>query len=370
MTPEVYLMGEYLQSEGVEEVALESTGIYWIPVWDLLYEMGFHLTLVNPYLIKQMPGRKSDVKDAQWIATLLHKGMVRGSFVPSPLIQELRVYSRKQGKLKQQVTRVLTVMDSVLVKCGIRASSCLSSISTKSFMCVVEAVIAGYTDPGYLTSLVYGNKKNKQSGKLREALTGNIKPHHRQELSWLKQEYGMYQMQLSECLSQMRRICDEHFSVMVKFLQTIPGISQIAAMTIIAETGGDMSVFESSDKIVGWAGLRPRNDESAGKYKSTATTRGNKYLRSILVQVSWGASRMKGSFFKDKFQRLAMRKPRKKALVAIARKLLVVIWNILKYAKEYNPKLLPVQDPVKMKARLAYHKKEYEKTAKLLNITV
>lgn len=370
MTPEVYLMGEYLQSEGVEEVALESTGIYWIPVWDLLYKMGFHLTLVNPYLIKQMPGRKSDVKDAQWIATLLHKGMVRGSFVPSPLIQELRVYSRKQGKLKQQVTRVLTVMDSVLVKCGIRASSCLSSISTKSFMCVVEAVIAGYTDPGYLTSLVYGNKKNKQSGKLREALTGNIKPHHRQELSWLKQEYGMYQMQLSECLSQMRRICDEHFSVMVKFLQTIPGISQIAAMTIIAETGGDMSVFESSDKIVGWAGLRPRNDESAGKYKSTATTRGNKYLRSILVQVSWGASRIKGSFFKDKFQRLAMRKPRKKALVAIARKLLVVIWNILKYAKEYNPKLLPVQDPVKMKARLAYHKKEYEKTAKLLNITV
>lgn len=370
MTPEVYLMGEYLQSEGVEEVALESTGIYWIPVWDLLYEMGFHLTLVNPYLIKQMPGRKSDVKDAQWIATLLHKGMVRGSFVPSPLIQELRVYSRKQGKLKQQVTRVLTVMDSVLVKCGIRASSCLSSISTKSFMCVVEAVIAGYTDPGYLTSLVYGNKKNKQSGKLREALTGNIKPHHRQELSWLKQEYGMYQMQLSECLSQMRRICDEHFSVMVKFLQTIPGISQIAAMTIIAETGGDMSVFESSDKIVGWAGLRPSNDESAGKYKSTATTRGNKYLRSILVQVSWGASRIKGSFFKDKFQRLAMRKPRKKALVAIARKLLVVIWNILKYAKEYNPKLLPVQDPVKMKARLAYHKKEYEKTAKLLNITV
>ena len=141
-------------------------------------------------------------------------------------------------------------------------------------------------------------------------------------------------------------------------------------MTIIAETGGDMRVFESSDKLVGWAGLRPRNDESAGKYKSTATTKGNKYLRSILVQASWAASRMKGSFFKDKFQRLAMRKPRKKALIAIARKLLVVIWNVLQYAKEYNPTLVPVQDPVKMKARLAYHKKEYEKAANLLNITV
>ena len=369
-TPNIYLMGEYLQSEGVEEIALESTGIYWIAVWDLLYEMDFSLTLVNPYLIKQMPGRKSDVKDAQWIATLLHKGMIRGSFVPPPLIQELRIYSRKQGKLKQQVTRVLTIIDSIFVKCGIRASSCLSSISSKSFLRIVEALIAGQDNPDYLVSLVYGNKRNKQSGKLKEALTGNIKPHHRQELLWMKQEYDMYQAQIVECLTEMHRICDEHFSIMMKLLQTIPGISQIAAMTIIAETGGDMSVFESSDKLVGWAGLRPRNDESAGKYKSTATTKGNKYLRSILVQVSWGATRMKGSFFKEKFNRLAMRKPRKKALIAIARKLLVVIWNVLKHMQEYNSALVPVQDPVKMKAKLAYYKREYEKTANLLNITV
>lgn len=214
MTPSIYSMGEYLQSEDVEEVALESTGIYWIAVWDLLYGMGFKLTLVNPYLIRQMPGRKSDVKDAQWIATLQHKGMIRGSFVPSPLIQELRVYSCKYGKLKQQVTRALTCMDSVLVRGGIRASSCLSSISTKSFMLIVEALIGGFTDPGYLASLVYGNRKNKQSGKLKEALTGNVKPHHRQELSWAKQEYDIYQSQISECLSQMERICEGHFSLL------------------------------------------------------------------------------------------------------------------------------------------------------------
>jgi len=261
-------------------------------------------------------------------------------------------------------------MDGILVKSGIRASSCLSSINSKSFLCIVEALIVGRNDPDYLVSLVYGNRKNKQSGKLKNALTGNLKEYHRQELSWLKQEYDMYQMQISKCLLEMRRICDEHFLVMVKLLQTIPGINQIAAMTIIAETGGDMSVFESSDKLVGWAGLRPRNDESAGKYKSTAITKGNKYLRAILVQVSWAASRMKGSFFKDKFQRLTMRKPKKKALIAIARKLLVVTWNVLKYATEYNPTLVHVQDPVKMKARMAYHKKEYEKAANFLNITV
>lgn len=132
---------------------------------------------------------------------------------------------------------------------------------------------------------------------------------------------------------------------------------------------GDMSVFESSDKLVGGAGLCPRNDESAGKYKSTATTKGNKYLRSTLVQASWGACRMKGSFFKEKFNRLAIRKLSKKALIAIARKLLVVIWNVLRHKKEYNPLLVPVQDLVKMKTRLAYHNKEYEKTAKLLNVT-
>ena len=157
---------------------------------------------------------------------------------------------------------------------------------------------------------------------------------------------------------------------MVKLLQTIPGISQISAMTIVAETGGDMSAFESSDKIVGWTGLRPRNDESAGKYKNTATTKGNKYLRTILVQVAWAASRTKGSFFKDKFQRLAIRKPRKKALIAIARKILVVAWNIMRDGCEYNPRLVPIQDPVKMKAKLKYYKKEYENAAKMLNIIV
>ena len=165
MTGSIYSMGEYLQSEGVNEIAMESTGIYRIAVWDLLLETSFELTLVNPFLIKQMPGRKSDVKDAQWIATLLHKGMIRGSYVPVPLIQELRVYSRKYGKLQQQVTRVLTGMDNILIMCGIRVSSCLSRIGAKSFMCIVEALIRGHTDPDYPGSLVYGNTKNKQSGK-------------------------------------------------------------------------------------------------------------------------------------------------------------------------------------------------------------
>jgi transposase len=363
-------MGEYIQSEGVTEVAMESTGIYWVAVWDLLLAMGFELTLVNPFLIKQMPGRKSDAKDAQWIAELLYKGMIRSSFVPPPLIQELRIYSRKYSKLQQQVTRVLVGMDNILIMCGIRASSCLSRLTTKSYLLLIEALIGGYTEPDYLVDLVYGNTKNKRSGKLKESLTGHVKEHHRKQLEWAKEEYDMYQKQIGDCLKEMKRICDEHFSLAVKLLKTLPGVSEKSAMMIIAETGGDMSVFANSGKITGWTGLRPRNDESAGKYKSTATTKGNKYLRSILVQCSWAASRMKGSYFKEKFHRLAMRKPRKKALICIARKLLVVIWNMLTYSEEYNPKLVAIYDPVKMKSRMAYHKKEYEKTAQLLNIKI
>ena len=141
---------------------------------------------------------------------------------------------------------------------------------------------------------------------MKESLTGNVKEHHRKQLAWAKEEYDMYQRQTADCLKEMKRICDDNFELEIRLLKTLPGISEIAAMTIIAETGGDMSIFENSGKITGWAGLRPRNDESAGKYKSTATTilrlrsvtEGNKYLRSILVQCAWAASRMKGSYLR------------------------------------------------------------------------
>jgi len=146
----------------------------------------------------------------------------------------------------------------------------------------------------------------------------------------------------------------------------IPGVSTISAMIIIAETGGDMSAFEDSGKFTGWTGLRPRNDETAGKFKSTATTKGNKHLRAIIVQVGWGAARNKGSYFMDKFQKLAMRKPRKKALVAIGRKILVIIWHVLKEKTQYNPNLVHIYDPVKVEHKIKYHEKEIEKAKKLI----
>lgn len=190
-TPGIGKLGDYLKDSGVQRVAMESTSIYWIPVWNILSEMGFELMLVNPFLIKQLPGRKSDVKDAQWIAQLLYKDMLRGSFVPGEQIQELRSYTRAYGKLQQRITRMQTKMDNILVQAGIRLSSLVSDIGGKSMLGVIDALIAGETDPHRLGKLVYANRKNKENGRLASALTGCIKEHHRFNLQMAKAEHDL-----------------------------------------------------------------------------------------------------------------------------------------------------------------------------------
>jgi transposase len=367
LTGSIRCMAEDLQSEGVEEVAIESTGIYWIPVWNILEEMGFRLMLVNPYLIKQMPGRKSDVKDAQWIATLLHKGLLRGSLVPSKEIRELRSYSRRYMKLQHRQTSVLLDMDRILVMCSIRITSFIGNISAKSFLNVVEQVVQGITDPEILIDSIHGRIVNKHKReKILQSLTGYINPHHQFLLEQSFEEYQMIIRQINSCLQMMHEICKHYFKKQHELLLTIPGVSNTAAMILIAETGADMIAFENSSKFSGWIGLRPRNDESAGKYKSTAITKGNKYLKSILVQIAWAASRTKGSYFKEKFTRLSIRKPRRKALIAIARKIAVLMWNILHYEQCYNPERLIIYEPGKLDSKINYHQREIERLEKLL----
>jgi transposase len=367
LTSSIIAMGEYLKSEGVEDVALESTGMYWIPVWNILEEMGFHLTLVNPYLIKQMPGRKSDVKDAQWIATLLNKGLVRSSLIPCKEIRELRTYSRKYVRLQQRKTSVLQEMERNLEMCGIRITRFVSNISGKSVMKIIRAVIDGESNPEVLAGYIHGRIVNKHKRKtIVESLRGYITPQHRFQLELLLEEYELLCRQSDRCEEEMSRLCYQHFPQELALLQTIPGIGLLAAMIVIAETGADMKAFENSGKFAGWTGLRPRNDESAGKFKSTATTKGNRYLRAILVQIAWAASRTKGSFFRDKFTRLCLRKNRKKALIAIARKMAVLIWNVLYYQEVYNPQKLIVYEPGKVQAKMDYHQKELRRLENLM----
>ena len=366
LTHDIRNLGEYVRSLGGHTVAMESTGIYWIPIWNILDEMGFELILVNPYLIKQMPGRKSDVKDAQWIATLLQKGLLRASLVPDKKIQELRTITRKYMKLQQRGVTIEQSMERILEVCNIRITSLVSNISGKSIYRIIESIVNGVDDPEELEKLVHGRIKNKHKEKVRQSLEGYIPEHHRFALSLAFEEYNLNLSQINRCLEKMEELCNKEYSKELELLQTIPGVSLISAMILIAETGADMRAFENSGKFTGWIGLRPRNDESAGRYKSTATTKGNVYLRATLVQIAWAATKTKGSYFKEKFNRLAMRKAKKKALIAIARKIAVVIWNVLNDMKKYNPNLLPILDPQKLMASLNYHQKELERLNKLV----
>jgi len=368
-TPAIRTLGEHLRGHAVRQVAIESTGTYWVPVWNILEEMGFELILVNPYLIKQMPGRKSDIKDAQWIATLLYKGLLRGSLVPCKEVRELRTYSRKYVKLQQRLTSVQQEMERMLEICGIRITSFVSNISSKSVLRIIRLITEGEKDTEVLLEKVHGRIINKHSKeKIRESLTGFITTQHRFILELALEEFEVLTKQSERCLAEMEKLCREHYSRELELLQTIPGVSLISVMIILAETGADMKAFENSSKFAGWTGLRPRNDESAGKYKSTATTKGNKYLRAVLVQVAWAASRTKDSYFKEKFTRLSLRKPRKKALVAISRKIAVVIWNVLHFDQAYDPCKVTVLKPGDVKAKIHYHQREAERLEKLIRI--
>jgi transposase len=337
----------------------------WIPVWNILEEIGFELMLVNPYLIKQMPGRKSDVKDAQWIAKLLHKGLLRGSLIPDKTIRQLRTYSRKYVRMQGMITRSTQEMERILETCNVRITSLVSKTNSQSVLKVIVAIIAGVDTVEELACCIHSRILNSKAELVKLSLDGHIEEHHRFSLSLAYEQFKLYKAQSVELEKKMEEVCEQHYSRQIELLMSIPGIGKQAAMQIVAETGGDMNAFENSGKLTGWTGLRPRNDESAGKYKSTAVTKGNKYLRRIMVQSAWAAARTKGSFYKNKFEQLCIRNSRKKALIAIARKLLTVVWHVLSENEPYNPQFLPVYNPRKMKMKLEYHIKEIEKLEKL-----
>jgi transposase len=328
-------LAHWLQGEHVVKVAMESTGIYWMPVWRAL-EGNFELLLVNPYFIKQMPGRKSDVQDAQWIATLLDKQLLKGSVVPDNTIRVLRDYTRRYAQLQGQMTRCLQQIERRLSLCNIKIASLSSTIGSKTVIDIVESICTGNHTPEYLTSLVHGRIRNKHGEKVKQSLEGIIDEHDVFLLKQIFSDYNHIHSQCEELVRQAEKIALEHYSHEMELLQTIPGIKQLSAIIIFAELGGNIGLFASAQNLTGWCGLRPKNDESAGKIKSRSITKGNKYLRRILVQTAWAASRTKNCYLKTKFEQLSIRKSSKKALIAIARKQLVIIWNVLSENESYQ----------------------------------
>lgn len=332
-------LNHWLQGEHVLKVAMESTGVYWMPVWRAL-EDKFSLLLVNPYFIKQMPGRKSDVQDAQWIATLADKQLLRGSVVPCKTIRVLRSYLRRYAQLQGQTTRCLQQMEKQLSQCNIKIASLSSTIGSKTVIGIVESISKGNYAPEQLLKLVHGRILNRHKENVIQSLQGIIEEHDVFLLRQIYEDYQHIERQCNELLAQAQKIAEAHYHEQLNLLQTIPGIKQLSAVIILAELGGNIQLFGSAEQLTGWCGLRPKNDESAGKIKIRSITKGNKYLRRILVQTAWAASRTKTCYLKTKFEQLSIRKSSKSALIAIARKQLVIIWNVLAKQQVYQePKI-------------------------------
>lgn len=361
LTSDIRALAEWLKNEGVTAVAMESTGIYWVPIWSILEESGFKLILVNPYFIKQMPGRKSDVKDSQWIAQLLAKDLLKASLVPNRTIRELRAYSREYVKRQQHITRIVQNMERILESANIRITSMVARIESKTVLNIIDLLISGETNPDKLLEKVHARTINRKGAQVRKSLEGALRREHIFLLKQRMEEYHMNYRQAAELEIEMEKICNESYHQEMDLLLTMPGVAKQSAMQLIAETGADMTQFETSNKLTKWAGLTPRNDETAGKIKSKAITKGNSYLRRIIVQIAWASSRTKASSYYNKYQQLVVRKGSKKALIAIARKQLSVAWNLLNYKQPYDINKQPVIRIEQLEAKKNYYQKELNK---------
>ncbi len=338
LTHQLRDMRRMMQSRGVSEVTMESTAIYWIPVWRVL-EPHFHLKLVNPYFIKQLPGRKSDVKDAQWIAECTLKDLVRGSFVPPERIQQLRQYDRRIFDLDAEIVRKLSKLDGVMQRCNIRLGNYVSNTDTKSYKNVVRKLCEGVTDPQDLIKEIYSRITNRHGREtILAALTGVVSEAEKDTMRQLRDELDMAEKHKQECMDKMLHICKTYYPEELRRLMTIPGIKERAATSLIAEIGVDMTKFQTAAHLASWSGLKPRNDESNKKIKSRRITHGNVFLRKTIIECAWGASRTKDCFFsRFSYHQTQVRKKNKmKVLVAVARKLLIAIWHVLHDEADYK----------------------------------
>ena len=337
LTFQLHQMRDLLLAHHVEKVSMESTSVYWIPIWRILAPH-FHLQLVNPYFIKQLPGHKSDVADAQWISECTMKNLISSSFVPPEDIQQLRQYDRRIFDLDEEIVRKLSKLDAVMQRCNIRLGNYVSNVDCKSYKDVVRKISEGVTDPEILIEEIHGRIiKHHGRETILASLTGVVSQAEVDVLRQLREELDLAEEHKQECLERMLEICQEKYPDELRRLQAIPGVKERTATSLIAEIGTDMSKFETANHLTAWSGLRPRNDESNRKFKSRRITHGNVYLRKNIIQCAWGASRTKNCFFsRFSYHQTQVRKKNKmKVIVAVARKLLVAAWHVIHDKTDY-----------------------------------
>lgn len=330
---DLVLMREWLGQMGVTQVAMEATGEYWKPVYEVL-EGSCTVMVANAQHVKNVPGRKTDPEDAAWLARLVRHGLIRASFVPSRPIRELRDHTRMRRKTVEMRSRVENRVQKVLEACGIKLGSVVSDVFGATGRAILERLAANDTDPVALAELAKGSLKNKKA-ELAFSLEGSFSPHDAVLLR--------HQLALHRQLDERRKALESELGVLatpyeslLERLDGIPGINRDAAIEILGEIGADMSPWNASRRFAAWAGLCPGNHESAGKRRKVATRHGNPFLKSILVQCATTAVRTNGSYYQVKFLRLTKRRGYKRAIVAVAHSMLVAIYHMIRDGRSYQ----------------------------------
>ena len=333
MTRDLLALSDWLTAEGVTHVAMESTGVFWKPIYNIL-EGQFEILLVNARHIKNVPGRKTDVKDCEWIAQLLQCGLLRGSFIPPAPQRELRDLTRTRTQIIREMSSVANRIHKVLEDTNVKLGLVATDIFGVSGHKMITALIDGETDTAKMADMARGRLRDKIP-LLREALQGKVTEHHRFMLDALMDHLSYLESQIR----RFNRRIDEAarpFAKAIDALIPIPGFELASAQSVIAEIGPDMSAFPGDAHLCSWAKICPGNNESAGKRKSGTTGHGNKWLQTTLVQVAWAAARKRDSYFQAQYRRLAPRRGKKRAIIAVAHSILTDTYHILKEKTSYR----------------------------------
>jgi transposase len=333
MTLELLALSDWLQAAGCTHVAMESTGEYWKPVFNIL-EAHFEVLLVNAAHIKNVPGRKTDVKDAQWIAELLQHGLLKASFIPPVAQRELRDLTRHRSNFIRARAVLVNRVQQVLESANIKLASVATDVLGVSGRAMLNELIAGNTDAQAMAELAKGRMRDKRE-LLAQALTGRVKAHHRFVLAELLCQIDSLDETIDRFDAEIETYCAP-FEAAIERLDTIPGVGREMAEMIVAEIGTDMSHFPTADHLAAWAGLAPGNDESAGKRRSGRTRKGNRTLRQGLIQAAHAAAHTKQTYLAAQYHRLAARRGNKRAIVAVAHSILVIAYHLISRQEEYR----------------------------------
>lgn len=333
MTENLSELVTWLRSHAVTHVAMESTGVYWKPVYNLL-DGHFEILVVNAEHVKTLKGRKTDVQDAEWLADLLRHGLLKGSFIPSAQLRDLRDLTRYRTKLGDDRKSEINRLHKVLEDANLKLTSVVTDVMGVSAQAILAELLQGNTDAALLAELAKGRLREKQA-KLQKALQGNLKPHHRFMLAQHLSHIEFLDEAITKLDQQIAEVM-RPFEAEIAAWDSLPGINRRIAEIVIAEVGADLQPFANAQQLASWAGMCPGNNESAGKRKSGKTRKGSKWLRRALVEAAHGAARKKKSYYKGLYHRIAARRGTQRAAVAVGHSLLVTGFYLITRNKTYN----------------------------------